>query len=329
MMVSLAAALAAVAFPGGDWSDLCKSIAESTKKPVVALAGANERAKAFGYDPEQPNEMARAIFAATGFKQAPGLDAVFHHGRLAHWNFQLTATQLLEPTDQAWGVGNQTVFDGDRVEVLHKPGQATVLGSVIQIGGKRLKVHWTLERYAYKGWLSNVPVKDFLGLLAKAAGGRLTETKERYEIELDAMEYRRRALATLDAAAKRPEFKTLGEPQKDEWELSRAALSEASAPQIAEAMEAPAGKTRILIGGGLRSAVQGHVAMLMRQPAEAGSEDVAIRGRQPRERSALDVLRNVDPRVIGYVELNAMFQVRIFLQTVDGLGRPGPMVAIP
>lgn len=328
MMVTVIAAWTAVSFPGGDWSDLAKSIGESTKQDVYALAGAREAARPFEYNPDDLNELARAVQSATGFRHAPGLEHVFYRERVLSSLIGLAAAKLLEGEDHAMTEGSgfpaSPIKDG-LVTVRHKAGQATLLTACGPLLPKPVVVHWLFERLAFKAWTTDTPAAQFMANLAKGVGGRLVARKDDTYLDIDPAEVRRRALKTLDEMGRHKGFKNLNDGDKWQWELSRAALGAASNSQIAEAFATPDGKTKVAVSFGMKAAIQRHLSDLMQQPAEVALPQRA--GEAPV--SALDPLRRIDPRINGYLELNGQFQARLFLQTLDQLGRPGPYVAVP
>jgi hypothetical protein len=329
MIIAVAAAVA-VTFPGGDWSELCRSISENTEKNVVALAGNICPAPKFEYEPSDLNAMTRSIRAATLFRQAPGTDAIFYRDPWPVWLFQNEAIRRMGELNADIKTGGplpENAVSEGKMTLRHEPRQATSVSAFGPVLSKPLQLHWALEGLAVKAWVKDQPATDFMRFVAKAVGGILLERKDRFVLEIDPKEVQRRALATFDEAAKRSWFKDLDERARVEWELSRSAVSWASTAQIQEALAEPDSKTKILIGHGLRPVVKKQVEHLFRAPAEVADEGANARSRTPAD--SRDRYRNLDPRLIGYVELNAQFHARTYLQTVDVQGRPGPVIALP
>jgi hypothetical protein len=338
MHTALLSLVAAASFPGGNVSDLAKTLAEATGQPVVFEAGAQESAKAFEFNPGDLNELARAVQNATDFRRAPGAEHAFHHGRLGSWRFASREMgRLLR--DDAWRVGGEwprDAFRDGKVTLHHEAGKSTSIEAVPRnLLEKPLQVHWIFERAAFKAWVTDLPAAEFLQHLAKALGGRLIARPEAMFLDVDAGEIQRRAVATFAAARASSGFARLDSDDRARLDLARAAVGGLSTGQIAQLLARPDGRLRLEIGAGFRPSVQAYIQILLASSNASASEAstsylyelepsfrISQRGRRgyssgDRMRYLLDRL---DPRILGYVTVDARFNVTIELV---GLNRSG------
>jgi hypothetical protein len=347
MITTLAASLALAAFPGGNVSDLARSIAEETKQNVVFQAGAAETAKAFEYDPNNLNEMARAILAGSGFKRAPGAEHVFHHGRLGGWMFGLQAVQRVAQQDETWRAGGAWPADAlkdGKVTLKNASGSSFSIESIPKdlLPKPPLEIHWIFERSALKAYVTELPAMDFANYVAKAVGGKVLARQDRYILDIDPVEIQRRAVATLTEVQKAPNYMQMDARRKGQVLLSRAVLGGLSGPQISALLSTPQGSLRFEIGPASRPAVQNYAQALIQSEGQeevlfAQEQQTIVQERRAQRgndegrnnRNMSLILRRADPRILGYTTINARFEVRVELLVLDNQGRPGRLVPLP
>lgn len=334
------AALAAVTFSGGNVSDLAKSIAEATGQPVVFEAGASERAPKFTYDPANLNEMARQVQSSANFRRAPGTEHVFHHGRLPSHFFGINLVSRLMNTNswlQGGAVPENFLNDG-KVTLQSRSGQSISLNSLpAGLLSKPLQTHWMFDRAVIKAWVKDLPAEDFMTMAAKAIGGKFLTRQDRFVIDIDPGEIQRRALATLAFVQADRRYANSNYREKFEVELSRAGISALGAPQISGLLASTSGRFRMEIPGSMRPAIGAYVTAML--AGEAQEEQLVTiienqrgqRGEERQRRGSANQsrLRNLDPRLIGYADIDARFRVTLQLATRDALGRPGSPVRLP
>lgn len=344
----LLGALAKVSFPGGDVSLLAKTISEATKAPVVFEAGATERSKAFEFNAEDLNALARDVLAGAGFKLAPGAEQVYHHGRLGSWFFgQRTLSRLFD--DNSWRNGSglpENSLNEGKITIQSKTGEATRLDALpADLLGKALQTHWMFERASFKAWVQNMPALSFVNHLAKALGGTLVQRTDRYVLEINPQEIQRRAQATLVLAQQNPQYKNLPYRDRFEIELSRAALGGLSSAQIATALATQGGRVRFELLGSMRAPIQAFVTAALSAEEQGDQVDVQVSGVPVQSNELQDVQRRgggnqrgrpntsryrmIDPRLIGFAEMNSRFEVTVQLATRDALGRQGAPIRLP
>lgn len=341
-MITTLVALAAVNFPGGNVSDLAKSIADATGQPVIFEAGANERAPRFSYDPSNLNEMARKIQTATGFRRSPGAIHAFHHGKLPGYLFGMSSVSRYGNTNtwiQGGSLPENFLAEG-KVTIQHRSGQSS---SVSELPGgilpKPIQVHWIFNRSAFKAHVKQMEPLDFMNHLAKAIGGKVLQLQDRFVLDIDAAEIQRRALGTLAAVQADRRYANYNFRDKFEIELSRQGILAIGPAQLSTLLSTQSGRIRFEIPGTMRPAITAYVNAMLAGEAQ-GSELIHMglevqtlqRQRddgQRRGRNNADRLRNLDPRLIGYAEIDARFRVSLQLATVAAPGRPVGSIRLP
>jgi len=344
------AAIAAVTFGGGNVSDLAKSIAEATRQPVVFEAGAAERAPKFTYNPDNLNEMARQIQTSANFRRAPGSEQVFHHGRLPSHFFGINLISRYANTN-SWLQGGpvpENFLNEGKVTLQSRSGQSVSLNSLpAGLLSKPLQTHWMFDRSVIKAWVTDQPAEDFMTMVAKAIGGKFLTRQDRFVIDIDPGEIQRRALATLAFVQADRRYPTASYRDKFEIELSRAGISALGAPQISGLLASSSGRFRMEIPASMRPAIGAYVTAMLSGEAEEEAQLTELRSfsqvqiiedqrgrnrgeeRQRRGSANQSRLRNLDPRLIGYADIDARFRVTLQLATRDALGRPGSPVRLP
>lgn len=343
MITTTLAVLAAVTFPGGNVSELAKSISEATGQGVVFEAGASERAPRFAYDPANLNEMARQIQASANFRRAPGAEHVFHHGRLPSHFFGVNLVSRLSNTN-SWLQGaappEDFLKDG-KVTLQSRSGQSIMLNTLpAGLLPKPLQTHWMFERGVIKAWVKDMPPIEFMNMAAKAVGGKLLQRTDRFVLDIDAAEIHRRALATLAFVQADKRYATSNYRERFEVELSRAGLAAINGPVLSTLLTSPSGRFRMEIPASMRPAIGAYVrSMLAGEAQEETVQTMAVEqdlkvpvqreDRQRRGNANQNRLQNLDPRLIGYADIDARFRVTLQLATRDALGRQGPPVRLP
>jgi len=338
-------ALAAVTFPGGNVSDLAKSIAEATKQGVVIEAGAGERAPRFSFDPSNLNEMARQIQTSTGFRRSPGGEHVFHHGRLGGHLFGVNLVNRLGNSNswiQGGAVPENFLNDG-KVTLQTRSGQSHTLGSLpAGLLNKPLQTHWIFDRAVFKAWVTDMPALDFMNMVAKAIGGKVLQRQDRYVLDIDAAEIQRRAQASL--AFVQADRRYAGSSLRDrlEVELSRAALGAIGGAQVNALLATPSGRLQMELPASMRPALSAYIQAVLSD----ATQEVQMRQSEDRQSQLWESfvreqrrggggggnanrLRMVDPRILGIAEIDARFRVTVQLVTRNQLGQAGPPVRVP
>lgn len=344
MLTATLATVVAVTFPGGNLSDLAKSIADSTKQGVVIEAGAGERAPRFSYDPANLNEMARQIQASTGFRRSPGGEHVFHHGRLGGHLFGVNLVNRLGNSN-AWlqgGTVPENFLNDGKVTLQTRSGQSHTLGSLpAGLLNKPLQTHWLFERAVFKAWVTDMPALDFMNMVAKAIGGKVLQRQDRYVLDIDAAEIQRRAQASL--AFVQADRRYAGSSLRDrlEVELSRAALGAIGGAQVNSLLATPTGRIQMELPASMRPSILAYIQTVLadaeqevqaRQSAERQAQLLESFSREQRRGGGgnnANRLRMVDPRILGIAEIDARFRVTVQLMTRNQLGQAGPPARLP
>lgn len=325
-------AVAAVSFAGGSPSELAKSIAEATKSNVVIEAGTGEYLRPFSYVTSNLDEMSRGIFKSTEFKQAPGEDFVYSRPWLPAWHFKnATLKNYLDPNRMCqWGGPPENAFKDSKVTIHCQPRNPI---PIMALEGMKFEKPLSIDQFfmhlGLHVWVTDMAERDFLGFVCKAVGGKLKQTKYGLSLEPAGTEIQRRALATIEKVKKLDVYTKRTSLEKAEVELSRTAISSASAVQLEQLYGEEGKPIRIEIGPSARSAVMQMIRALIEPQPEAGPSYGPPQQTSETAPKPEDRFKSVDRRVIGWVVLSKGFQAHAELATVDQLGRPGPVLRVP
>jgi hypothetical protein len=316
--VLIAAALSPTTFSGGGASDLAASLAGATQRGAVIAVLDRQNYRKFTFEPMDATQMAQAVLAATGLKQAVGVDLAYHPNRIPQWFAQIPPfggqggsanLTLVSPPKVAWKDGKLTWKT--------PKGEASRVEELQRAFSKPLEWHWTHEPYAMVFHVIDMPEADVLRHIAKAVGGKLAATRDRFRLDFDPEQFRQRARG-LFVTPSIQRLENLDEMSRANFELSRSAIGMASSAQIRQAFYDRGGQTAITLGPGQMGMVQQRMAVRLsfeqqpRQTREGGRRGGNISRR----------LASVDLRQGAAIILRSDFRTEIEAVTVDALGRP-------
>jgi hypothetical protein len=314
---------------------------------VVIASSEQKRYEPFQYSSTDLNEFSRTMRAQASLRMVPGVDFILHDEKLPKALFNETGTGLIGGIGAHLGIADGKVL-------LRTEGAGLSLETLRrQTFAHPLRVHWLFVSYAIAADVEAMPERQFLEYVAKAVGGNLTVGATQYSIEINPVEVRRRAIATLDdisaraindsdpAALERGLRQIVSESSVESmlreiaWDLSiesagrelaKAALQNATNAQILEAFKSTTSQTRIQVrpGSPLAQAafarVKAHDAM--REARAQGSTG------QRGQSVPIPVLERVDNRRPVHVILNGRFNAHVEVPVIDARGGPGGVVRV-
>lgn len=232
MTTLLIASLYAVKFAGGTPNDFVNSLADATQLPVVMSQGDPKTLAPAEFETSGVDEISRAIRSQLKLLIYPGTDLVIGDQKLSRnlvsennvqrfrgENVQGELTFRVNFEESVSGAGGATArapqaslpingiplpptaikegkisFKTEKMDAL----QLNLIGSTLS---KPVRTHWIYNEAPVFLNVKDVAEFDLMKLVAKAVGARLVSNQKEYFFDLDPVEIKKRAVATLQAEA--------------------------------------------------------------------------------------------------------------------------------
>ena len=340
MTALLIASLLTVKFPGGNANEFAAMLVGATKQNVVISQSEPKLIPKAEFATEDLNEMARSLRAQTQHIILPGADLVISDQLIPSRLINERGRRLLRRSERgevevSLETPSQNIIAVNLISlpataihnglVTFKTEKADALQSGSLGGGlsRPVKSHWYFQQVPIFVSVTDMPEAEFLKWAAKAVGGRLLITEKEYTIDIDPVEVRRRAIATIQKqtlpAANTPE----GAIELKERNFRIAGINALSAAQITEALKSQDGQSKITISP--RSPLATLALQRIRDMARAA---VSAQGRSRENNSAVGLLQRIDNSRTASLIVNARFDVEMEIPVLDRNGRPAGFVRI-
>jgi len=333
MLTTLSSILLAIAFPGGTPSEFATALASEFKPGALIVQGDAREIKPCTIETLDLTELARVVKNQTGLSFLPGQDVVFSDGLLAR---RLTASQFMKggvalplkpevPTTISLvkvALPGSALKDG-LVTFKTAKGESLDIGSLATLLSKPLTSHWIYAESVVALDVADLPELDLLKWLSKGIGARLVVGTKGYQLDLDPIEIRRRAINTIQREA--PEGAT--NEDKAFNRLSQKfrinCLNALSPAQLSSILKVQGVETKIDLEG--NSPLTSIGAQRVR---DVEQYQRSLPADSPAPRRALGVLSRLDrsrsPKLIADSQFNFSIEVPI----VDADGKPSGVVRI-
>lgn len=250
MIASFVLALgAATQFAGGDARDLALCLQQASQRPVAVSVLSKRDFRPFTFDMSESYGFAKTLKEATDISQTPGVHMAFSDRLLPRSFIEVDPIYQASTASpfSAFEVA-QSVSNGEVTLQTPKGGalDRNLLGRINFT--KALDVHWTVDHVSIPVFVDKMPERDFLILVGKATGTVLSNTKDRYRLELDPTEFRFRANNTFKKFGGEAELKRLTDAQRWTIEMAQFAVGIADNESLKRAFASRGSSATIVLG---------------------------------------------------------------------------------
>jgi hypothetical protein len=247
-MILEIALLSVIKFPAGSPHEFVEALGNGTGKSVLAFYSSTTSHDEFSADLSDLGSFVRIVKTKTGLQQVPGVEHAFSDGMIAKI---LIKVQPIFNGNRSFATKGTESFEVKDGKVSISKGASSLTVMALMQGPWKTEVgwHWTFDSYNFSASFKELPEKEFLMLLAKAAGMRLDRTKTGFEFKLIPSEFRRRANATITKYATPEKVSKLGQEDKWRLDMTQFALGLANDQQIEKAFGSNDGEAAIFIEG--------------------------------------------------------------------------------
>ena len=350
MTTLLIAALVAVKFNGGTPSEFIAAIADATKQNVVMAQGDGKSIPPAEFETSDLDVMSRAIRTQTKHAILPGNEMVLSDQMLSRRLVQTVQfrggedlegqvrAQLMERVQAERLVRNQPESGANlSLNIIGIPGSAAKDGKVTfkteksdaikpeYLGGiasKPVKVHWIYKDSPIFVNVNDMPELDFMKYVAKAIGARLVAAKE-YDFQLDPIEVRKRAIATINAAPVRSGPRADDAEEQKAKNFRIACLNALNAGQLSQMLESAGSSITVQLIP--RSPL---TSLALQRVKDLEQYQRSLPPESPAPRNAVGLLQRVDGSRPATMTVDSRFSVRMDIPVVDQNGRSAGSVRI-
>ena len=346
MTTLLLASMFAVKFAGGTPNQFIAALALDTQQNVMMTQGDGKIISRAEFETGDLNEMARAIRSQINHAILPGTELILSDELVARnlvtrARFQRVrgngeATEeiaLLQAIEGAQGRPDRSGAAQFEPNLIALPKSAIQDGKVtfktegrdaLQIAmtgpalSRPVRVHWFYDKSPVFVHVKDQLEEDFWRWLAKAVGARLVVNAKKFAFELNPVEARRRAVATIQREPL-PQRNAEGETRERNFRI--ACVNALTPVQISAALAQSGSTTRIELGP--RSPL---TRLAIQRVQQIDAERQARPG--PPGRTQPTIMQRVDPSRMAILIVNAQFDVNMEIPVLDQNGRPAGVVRL-
>lgn len=346
MTTLILASMFAVKFAGGTPNEFITALSLDTQQNVMMTQGDGHVISRAEFATGDLNEMARAIRTQLNHAILPGTELILSDELVAREKVtqmriqrargsgegvdEVAMLQAIEATrnsqsGQAAGRFEpnliplpKTAVEDGKVTFKTEGRDALQIAMTRQAISRPVKVHWFYDRSPIFVHVKDQPEEEFMRWLAKAVGARLVVNAKEYAFELNPVEVRRRAVATIQ---KEPLPQRNSENETRERNFRIACLNALSPVQVSAALAESGSSTRIELGP--RSPL---TRLAVQRVQQIDAERQARPG--PPGRTQPTIMQRVDPSRTAILIVDARLSVSMEIPVLDQNGRPAGVVRL-
>lgn len=337
MLTTLTSILLTITFPGGTPSEFATALASEFKPGALIVQGDAREIKACTTETSDLTELARVVKNQTGLSFLPGQDIVFSDGLLAR---RLTVSQVMRggvssemaqslKSDLPSTIGlvkaplpGSAIKDG-LVTFKTTTGESLNIGSLATVLSKPLTIHWIYAESVVALDITDLPELELLKWISKGIGARLIVGAKSYQLDLDPIEIRRRAINTIQQ-------ETPGGATNEDKAFNKLSqrfrincLSALSPAQLSSALKVQGSETKIDLDSNSPLTSIG-----ARRVRDVEQYQRNLPADSPAPRRAVGVLSRLDRSRSPKLIVDSRFNFSVEVPILDAEGKPSGVIRI-